>query len=161
MRFVLKKKLLLQIRKNDFIKHIKQSNLMTEFKQTDPGSDLHWQKIICLAFRSFHNVSRVRIVTLLQQQLLTNLFSIAYISQQLRSWSNRAIPFRIFAINNDFFRIFDTCNDFFRIFDTNNDFFRIFDTNNDGFIDKREFKWMTTSTVISPEVIQTVFQVTK
>ena len=24
---------------------------MTEFKQTDPGSDLHWQKIICLAFR--------------------------------------------------------------------------------------------------------------
>ena len=41
-----------QIRKNDFIKHIKQSNLMTEFKQTDPSSDLHWQKVICLAFRS-------------------------------------------------------------------------------------------------------------
>ena len=39
------------------------------------------------------------------------------------------------------------------------DFLRIFDINNDGFIDKKEFRWMTTSNVISPEVIQTVFQV--
>ena len=109
-----------QIRKNDFIKHIKQSNLMTEFKQTDPGSDLHWQKIIGLAFRS----------QIFFQMLYIKIF-----------WSNRSITFMIF--------------------DTSNDFFRIFDTNNDGFIDKREFRWMTTSTVISPEVIQTVFQVSK
>ena len=38
-------------------------------------------------------------------------------------------------------------------------FCRIFDINKDGFIDKREFRWMTSSTVISPQVIQTVFQV--
>ena len=81
MRFgrLLWRKLLLQIRKNDFIKHIKQSNLMTEFKQTDPGSDLHWRKIICLAFRSREHSSfqrvfllRLQIVvvsTLLEQQL--------------------------------------------------------------------------------------------
>merc|ERR1712226_723360 len=60
-------------------------NMMTEFKTTDPSSDLHWQKVIALAFR-------------------------------------------------------------------------LFDTNHDGYIDKKEFRWMTTSAVISPKTIKTVFE---
>ena len=38
---------------------------------------------------------------------------------------------------------------------------RLFDTNHDGYIDKKEFRWMTTSAVISPKTIKTVFEVGK
>ena len=36
---------------------------------------------------------------------------------------------------------------------------RIFDKNYDGYIDKDEFKWMTTSDIISKKTIKTVFEV--
>ena len=39
--------------------------------------------------------------------------------------------------------------------------FRLFDKNFDGYIDKKEFRWMTTSAVISPKTIKTVFEVGK
>ena len=35
---------------------------------------------------------------------------------------------------------------------------RIFDKNYDGYIDKDEFKWMTTSDIISKKTIKTVFE---
>ena len=37
--------------------------------------------------------------------------------------------------------------------------FRLFDTNYDGYIDKKEFKWMTTSAKISNRTIDIVFSV--
>ena len=37
--------------------------------------------------------------------------------------------------------------------------FRLFDKNYDGYIDKKEFKWMTTSEIISNRTINTVFEV--
>ena len=36
---------------------------------------------------------------------------------------------------------------------------RIFDKNYDGYIDKDEFRWMTTSDIISNKTIKTVFEV--
>ena len=40
-------------------------------------------------------------------------------------------------------------------------FFRLFDKNFDGYIDKKEFKWMTTSDIISNKTINIVFDVNK
>ena len=37
--------------------------------------------------------------------------------------------------------------------------FRLFDQNYDGYIDKKEFKWMTTSAKISNKTIDIVFSV--
>ena len=37
--------------------------------------------------------------------------------------------------------------------------FRIFDTNYDGYIDKKEFKWMTSNKVINNKTIDIVFKV--
>ena len=58
-------------------------------------------------------------------------------------------------------RLFASLSGDFQVFfaPRSTSFCRIFDINKDGFIDKREFRWMTSSTVISPQVIQTVFQV--
>ena len=39
--------------------------------------------------------------------------------------------------------------------------FRLFDKNFDGYIDKKEFKWMTTSDIISNKTINIVFDVNK
>ena len=36
---------------------------------------------------------------------------------------------------------------------------RLFDQNYDGYIDKREFKWMTTSATVSNKTIDIVFNV--
>ena len=36
--------------------------------------------------------------------------------------------------------------------------FRLFDKNRDGFITKKEFRWMTTSALISHETIDCVFK---
>ena len=38
-------------------------------------------------------------------------------------------------------------------------FARLFDKNYDGYIDKKEFKWMTTSEIISNKTINIVFEV--
>ena len=38
---------------------------------------------------------------------------------------------------------------------------RLFDKNFDGYIDKKEFKWMTTSDIISNKTINIVFDVNK
>ena len=35
---------------------------------------------------------------------------------------------------------------------------RLFDKNGDGLISKKEFRWMTTSAVISPETIDCIFK---
>ena len=79
------------------------------FRQTNPASDLHWQKITLMAFRwkvlKFLNFSNV------QTSLLIS-----------------------------------------------SDWFRLFDKNRDGFITKKEFRWMTTSAVISHETIDCVFK---
>ena len=40
-----------------------------------------------------------------------------------------------------------------------NAFSRLFDVNYDGFIDKKEFRWMTTNDVISWKTIDLVFEV--
>ena len=37
--------------------------------------------------------------------------------------------------------------------------FRLFDKNYDGYIDKKEFKWMTTSKIVSNRTIDIVFKV--
>ena len=39
--------------------------------------------------------------------------------------------------------------------------FRLFDKNYDGYIDKKEFKWMTTSEIISNKTINIVFEVSR
>merc|ERR1712156_29827 len=74
-----------EICKNDFIRHIKDQKLLFEFRQTNPDSDHHWQKITLMAFR-------------------------------------------------------------------------LFDKNGDGFMTKKEFRWMTTSALISHETIDCVFR---
>lgn len=38
-------------------------------------------------------------------------------------------------------------------------FLRLFDVNFDGFIDKKEFRWMTTSELVSWKTIDLVFEV--
>ena len=38
---------------------------------------------------------------------------------------------------------------------------RLFDKNFDGYIDKKEFKWMTTSEIISNRTINTVFEASR
>ena len=38
-------------------------------------------------------------------------------------------------------------------------FLRLFDVNFDGFIDKKEFRWMTTSDTVSWKTIDLVFEV--
>ena len=38
-------------------------------------------------------------------------------------------------------------------------YYRIFDKNYDGYIDQDEFRWMTTSDIISKKTIRTVFEV--
>ena len=38
-------------------------------------------------------------------------------------------------------------------------YFRLFDQNYDGYIDKKEFKWMTTSAKVSNKTIDIVFSV--
>ena len=39
--------------------------------------------------------------------------------------------------------------------------FRLFDQNYDGYIDKKEFKWMTTSAKVSNKTIDIVFSVSR
>lgn len=43
-----------QVRKNDFIRHIKQLNIGDQFATTDPDSDIHWHNIAVTAFRCSH-----------------------------------------------------------------------------------------------------------
>ena len=43
----------IKVRKNDFICHIKQSNMFCMFERTDPESDLHWQNLAITAFKYF------------------------------------------------------------------------------------------------------------
>ena len=93
-----------QVRKNDFISHIKNTpGMFGLLEKTDPESDTHWQN---LAITAFKFVTKHPI----------DLFS--------------------FVISA-----------------------RIFDKNYDGYIDKNEFKWMTTSDIISNKTIKTVFEV--
>merc|ERR1712226_1826841 len=74
-----------EVRKNDFIRHIKQLNIGDQFATTDPDSDVYWHNVAVTAFR-------------------------------------------------------------------------LFDVNFDGFIDKKEFRWMTTSDTVSWKTIDLVFE---
>ena len=40
-----------QVRKNDFILHIKNTGMFGLFEKTDPESDLHWQNMAITAFK--------------------------------------------------------------------------------------------------------------
>ena len=44
--------LFLQVHKNDFILHIKNSRMLKDFEVADPASEFHWKKKADLAFRS-------------------------------------------------------------------------------------------------------------
>ena len=40
-----------QVRKNDFICHIKNTGMFGLFEKTDPESDTHWQHLAVTAFK--------------------------------------------------------------------------------------------------------------
>ena len=40
-----------QVRKNDFIVHIKNANLSKHFESADPESELHWNNLAVTAFK--------------------------------------------------------------------------------------------------------------
>ena len=42
---------LFQVRKNDFIRHIKQLNIGDQFATTDPDSDVYWHNVAVTAFK--------------------------------------------------------------------------------------------------------------
>ena len=100
----------MQVRKSDFISHIKASNMYSLFESTDEGSSTRWQNVAITAFKLV---------------FCTSLYSIFY--------CNIACPF----------------------------IFRLFDQNYDGYIDKKEFKWMTTSAKVSNKTIDIVFSVSR
>merc|ERR1711915_382957 len=74
-----------EVRKNDFIFHIKNANLSIHFESADPESELHWNNVAITAFK-------------------------------------------------------------------------LFDKNYDGYIDKREFRWMTSSKLFNKKTIDIVFE---
>eukprot|EP00090_Calanus_glacialis_P042725 TRINITY_DN75741_c0_g1_i1.p1 TRINITY_DN75741_c0_g1~~TRINITY_DN75741_c0_g1_i1.p1 ORF type:complete len:200 (-),score=57.09 TRINITY_DN75741_c0_g1_i1:71-670(-) len=74
-----------EVRKNDFILHIKNANLSKHFECADPESELHWNNLAVTAFK-------------------------------------------------------------------------LFDKNYDGYIDKKEFRWMTSSERFSKKTIDIVFE---
>ena len=42
---------IIQVRKNDFILHIKNANLSKHFECADPESELHWNNLAVTAFK--------------------------------------------------------------------------------------------------------------
>lgn len=100
------------MRKNDFIRHIKQLNIGDQFNSLDNDSDQYWHNVTVTAFKSVHS-----------------------------KWNSVAIFIDTKRINH---RCFSR---------------RLFDVNFDGFIDKKEFRWMTTSELVSWKTIDLVFEV--
>ena len=94
-----------QVRKSDFISHIKASNMYSLFESTDEGSSTRWQNVAITAFK----------------------YELPFIDVS---------SYILFII-----------------------YFRLFDQNYDGYIDKKEFKWMTTSAKVSNKTIDIVFSV--